>query len=222
MLNPQFRIQQVTPPCDQVLPAGAMITLHTLPYRMGRGMANQLHIEHPDISRRHACVHLVDDYYFVEDLGSRNGTLVNGTRLAEGERRRLQDGDTLQLASALSMEFVDPFATRRQTEVRPLRVHGLWLDTAAQVVLLGSQRITLPLAQYRLLAMLYARPGATVARSEIAEALWSADVELTEQMIDNTVSRLRAQLQKYDANHEYIVTVRGRGYQFVQRPKERN
>lgn len=222
MLNPQFRIQHVTPPCDQALPLGAMITLHTLPYRMGRGTANQLRIEHPDISRRHACVHLVDDYYFVEDLGSRNGTLVNGARLAEGERRRLQDGDTLQLASALSMEFVDPFATRRQTEVRPLRVHGIWLDTAAQVVLLGSQRITLPLPQYRLLAMLYARPGATVTRSEIAEALWSADVELTEQMIDNTVSRLRAQLQKYDANHEYIVTVRGRGYQFVQRPKERN
>jgi DNA-binding response OmpR family regulator len=36
-------------------------------------------------------------------------------------------------------------------------------------------------------------------------------------MIDNTVSRLRANLQKHDGDHEYIVTVRGFGYQFVPR-----
>jgi DNA-binding response OmpR family regulator len=61
-----------------------------------------------------------------------------------------------------------------------------------------------------------------MTRSEIAKALWSTDVELTEQMIDNTVSRLRANLQKYDASHEYIVTVRGRGYQFVQMPRAKD
>jgi DNA-binding response OmpR family regulator len=199
-----------------------MVTLHTLPYLIGRGLTNQLRVEHPDVSRRHACVHLLDDYYAVEDLGSRNGTLVNGARLAAGEQRRLRDGDTIQLASALSLVFVDPFITRQQPDLQPLSVHGLWLDTEAQVVLLGNQRITLPVLQHRLLALLYARPGLTMTRSEIAKALWSTDVELTEQMIDNTVSRLRANLQKYDASHEYIVTVRGRGYQFVQMPRAKD
>ncbi len=216
MLHPQLRIEQVAPAFEQVLPPGAEITLHSLPFTIGRGFANQLRVEHPDVSRRHACLRLHDDYYVVEDLGSRNGTLVNGVRLAAGEQRRLQDGDTIQLASAISMVFADPFVTQEQADVRPMRVHGLWLDPQTQIVLVGSERVELPAQQYRLLALLYMRGGAVVSRQEIAEALWSIGVELTEQMIDNTVSRLRANLQKVDANHEYVVTVRGRGYQFVQ------
>lgn len=41
-------------------------------------------------------------------------------------------------------------------------------------------------------------------------------------IIGVTASRLRANLQKHDANHEYIVTVRGRGYQFVQMPRAKD
>jgi len=44
-------------------------------------------------SRRHAQVLNTDGVIAIEDLGSTNGTKVNGQRLAEGERRTLAGGD---------------------------------------------------------------------------------------------------------------------------------
>ena len=215
MLSPQLRVLHVAAPCDGALPPGSVITVHAMPFLMGRGFANHLKIDHPDVSRRHACVRLVDDYYLVEDLNSRNGTLVNNARLGAHEQRKLDNGDIIQLATAISLTFIDPFVTQARLGVRPLHAHGLWLDSKTQDVLVNGQPVLLPAQQYRLLALLYTRPG-VVPREEIAQALWSVGVDLTEQMIDNTISRLRANLKQYEARHEYIVTVRGRGYQFVQ------
>jgi pSer/pThr/pTyr-binding forkhead associated (FHA) protein len=48
------------------------------------------------VSRRHARIILRDGQYFVEDLGSTNGTFVNrGKRLAPGVRHALNDGDEI-------------------------------------------------------------------------------------------------------------------------------
>jgi HD-GYP domain-containing protein (c-di-GMP phosphodiesterase class II) len=52
------------------------------------------------ISRRHARIRRRGANYFVEDLHSRNGTLVCGERLAPGAWHALRDGDELALASA--------------------------------------------------------------------------------------------------------------------------
>lgn len=48
------------------------------------------------VSRRHARISLADGKYFVEDLGSTNGTFVNrGKRLTPGNREPLLDGDEI-------------------------------------------------------------------------------------------------------------------------------
>lgn len=48
------------------------------------------------VSRRHARITMLDGKYFVEDLGSTNGTFVNrGKRLPAGERQPLKDGDEI-------------------------------------------------------------------------------------------------------------------------------
>jgi len=48
------------------------------------------------ISRRHARITMVEGKYFVEDLGSTNGTFVNrGKRLSPGKRQPLKDGDEI-------------------------------------------------------------------------------------------------------------------------------
>lgn len=48
------------------------------------------------VSRRHARVTFRDGQYFVEDLGSTNGTFVNrGKRLSPGTRQSLKDGDEI-------------------------------------------------------------------------------------------------------------------------------
>ncbi|WP_229428978.1 HD domain-containing phosphohydrolase [Massilia sp. ST3] len=52
------------------------------------------------ISRRHARIRRRGATYFIEDLHSRNGTFVDGERLAPGNWHALRDGEELALASA--------------------------------------------------------------------------------------------------------------------------
>jgi len=48
------------------------------------------------VSRRHARIFFTDDKYFIEDLGSTNGTFVNkGPRLAQGVPQELKSGDEI-------------------------------------------------------------------------------------------------------------------------------
>ena len=48
------------------------------------------------VSRRHARITLSNGQYFLEDLGSTNGTFINrGKRLSPGQRQALCDGDEI-------------------------------------------------------------------------------------------------------------------------------
>ncbi|PJF33407.1 MAG: hypothetical protein CUN57_02270, partial [Phototrophicales bacterium] len=53
---------------------------------------------HYGVSRRHAVMTLVDDFLYIEDLGSTNGTRINGFQLASKQRYRLRDGDEIEFA----------------------------------------------------------------------------------------------------------------------------
>jgi pSer/pThr/pTyr-binding forkhead associated (FHA) protein len=61
---------------------------------VGRGREADLVLSEPTISRSHAAVERVAGKWFVADLNSTNGTLVNGTRTT---RAALADGDEIQL-----------------------------------------------------------------------------------------------------------------------------
>lgn len=53
------------------------------------------------VSREHACIFQRGNAVEVEDLGSTNGTLLNGKRLAPYMPKPLKDGDQLQLGKLL-------------------------------------------------------------------------------------------------------------------------
>jgi hypothetical protein len=61
--------------------------------RVGRGEENDLRPEDVKVSRHHAELHLDDDELEVIDLGSTNGTFVNGERLPPNQARKLKPGD---------------------------------------------------------------------------------------------------------------------------------
>jgi pSer/pThr/pTyr-binding forkhead associated (FHA) protein len=48
---------------------------------IGRDLANEISINDPEVSRRHARIFLQGSNYVIEDLGSTNGTFINGQRL---------------------------------------------------------------------------------------------------------------------------------------------
>lgn len=85
-----------------------------------------------DVSARHAAIVRRDDQWFVQDVGSRNGTFVNGRRIT-GETR-LSDTDQIRLGEhGPLIEFrLAPDATPDGVS-RPLATHGTrpTLPTAA-------------------------------------------------------------------------------------------
>ena len=64
---------------------------------IGRSSACDLVVDDDTVSRRHAALELRDGTWRLRDLGSRNGTWVNGRRAADVEVRA---GDELQLGGA--------------------------------------------------------------------------------------------------------------------------
>jgi pSer/pThr/pTyr-binding forkhead associated (FHA) protein len=63
---------------------------------LGRDMGNTIHIKRPRVSRRHACILWDGEFYAISDLGSSNGTFVNGDKITE-VAHRLNDGDEIAL-----------------------------------------------------------------------------------------------------------------------------
>jgi len=61
---------------------------------IGRGRTADVLLAEPTISRAHAAIAFDGEVFQVEDLGSTNGTRLNGARRERGE---LADGDELQL-----------------------------------------------------------------------------------------------------------------------------
>jgi len=53
---------------------------------------------HYGVSRHHAVMSLLDGYLYIEDLGSTNGTRINGFQLTSKQKYRLRDGDEIEFA----------------------------------------------------------------------------------------------------------------------------
>ncbi|MHC5111629.1 MAG: SpoIIE family protein phosphatase [Planctomycetota bacterium] len=71
------------------------------PLVMGRDSACDVWIDDPAASRRHARFSQTAEGFSVEDLNSKNGTLVNGNPIddAHGRQRFLFDGDVIEIGS---------------------------------------------------------------------------------------------------------------------------
>ncbi len=76
-------------------PRPPVLVPRTRPVVLGRSAECDLPIDSPRASRRHAQVRLDGDRVVVEDLGSRNGTFVNGERLTG--TRPLSGGDRIDV-----------------------------------------------------------------------------------------------------------------------------
>ena len=57
------------------------------------------------VSRIHCDIRVEGDSFFIEDVGSSNGTYVNHTPLLEGNRHRLRPGDRIALGKGDKMTF---------------------------------------------------------------------------------------------------------------------
>src|SRR5208283_380837 len=68
--------------------------------RLGRDASNALQLHDTEVSRLHAEIRRIDDAYVIADLGSSNGTFVNGQQVRE---RPLASGDQIQLGGTVML-----------------------------------------------------------------------------------------------------------------------
>ena len=97
--------------------AGILIGQYSLDKRLllGRAEHNQICLPAPDVSRHHATIIRDGDNFYVEDLDSVNGLLINGEL---SKRRKLEDRDVIAIGP-FHITFAAPSANEVGSEARP-------------------------------------------------------------------------------------------------------
>lgn len=188
---------------------------------LGRDSDCDIIIPLRQVSRHHARVSFGEDGAVITDLGSKNGTYVNGDRVEESSL--LNDGDELQISLAQHFIYLSSDATM-PLEGLPLDIQKrqLLVDFGARRVWIMDQEIDPPLSasQFNLLQTLFEQHGEVVSRLDLIEAVWGKAAEgVTEQALDALVRRLRDRLAEINPEREYIVTVRGHGLRLDNPPR---
>ncbi|GJM40164.1 MAG: hypothetical protein DHS20C20_04460 [Ardenticatenaceae bacterium] len=198
---------------------GQRWTIENDDFLIGRGSDCHIVLPERQVSRYHVRITQENGRYIVHDLGSRNGTHLNGSQI-DGQAV-LQDGDEISIALAVKLVFVGTDATIPLTFEPPTAEGRLQIDVAARAVLLNGKELDPPLslAQFRLLELLYNADGAVCSRDAIVEVVWPGTdgLGVSEQAIDALVRRLRDRLAEVD-EFNYIVTVRGHGFRIDNEP----
>lgn len=96
--------------CWAILP-GSRVPLPPGTYLVGRDPAAHLWLDAAGVSRHHACITVAPDCAVIEDLGSKNGTRVRGSRLSGPAV--LADGDEVRVGPArFTVRFMDVPSTK--------------------------------------------------------------------------------------------------------------
>jgi len=200
--------------------AGQSWTIKSDIFSIGRGGECDLTLPERQVSRTHVKILHDNGHYLLQDLGSKNGTHLNGKKV-ESTTVPLFDGDEIQIALAVKIVFVGTDATVPLSFDPPVITGNLVLDIDRRTVTVKDTYMDPPLslAQFRLLQLLYEAGGAVCSRDAIVDAVWpdTGGMGVTEQAIDALIRRLRDRLSDVDG-YNYVVTVRGHGFRMDNAP----
>lgn len=184
-------------------------------FLIGRGEDCDIVLLDRQVSRHHARIKRTPKGFVIEDLGSKNHTHLNGVRIES--KIVLQDGDEIQVALAVRLNFIGSEATLPLSVDEAIRfgIGRLRMEVQAHRVWVNEKEIDPPLSppQFRLLELLYKSAG-VVTRDEIASHVWPGTdgIGVSDQAIDALVRRLRDRIYEVDSEHKYVITVRGHGF----------
>ncbi|TET54492.1 MAG: FHA domain-containing protein [Anaerolineales bacterium] len=104
----QLVVEQGPQPGQGFMLVRALLTI-------GRDAGNDIVISHPEISRQHTRITRQGELVIVEDMGSTNGTFVNGVLLKSPHT--LSDGDVIGMGDAVTLVYHAVEASAAKTVV---------------------------------------------------------------------------------------------------------
>ena len=176
------------------------------------------------VSRRHFSLRFDVDTYYISDLGSTNGTQVNGVRLQPSVEHILRDGAQVHLAGErVQLVFHEVICTENLTipvdastpPPRPSATPSeLLVDSSTRSVFVrGVELAVLPRKEFDILECLFQNKGTAVSRDTIAAAGWpERSDEIPNQDIDQYIRRLRLKVEENASEPKIIITRTGFGY----------
>jgi len=187
---------------------------------IGRDRDSTLRLDSPYVSRPHARIEFRDGVATYTDLRSRNGSRLNGQRIAG--TIHLQANDVITIGDATIECLADTSSIgRTRTLVGPLDDNSapdrLYLDPRTYEVRLGDRPLDRRLSaqEFELLRVLYEHRDRVCKRQELGDAVWGANKWDT-NMLHKLMHRLKDKVEP-DAEHpRYVQTVPWVGYRLIE------
>jgi phosphate regulon transcriptional regulator PhoB len=92
---------------------------------------------------------------------------------------------------------------------------GLHIDFGSYRVTLNGRPTDLSSREFKLLQFFTSHPGRVYSRDQLLDRVWGDEAFVEPRTVDVHISRLRAAIEPDKENPQYILTVRGIGYKFV-------
>jgi two-component system alkaline phosphatase synthesis response regulator PhoP len=93
----------------------------------------------------------------------------------------------------------------------------LEIDLDKRKVWMAGQEVQLTPTEFNLLRFLAEHPGKVFGRETLLDEVWGWDVAVDSRAVDKNIAELRKELEPNPSVPQYILTVRGVGYQFRER-----
>lgn len=113
-------------------------------------------------------------------------------------------------------------ATPPLRETQQILMHGpVRLDLEKRRLSVEDETVSLTPHEYALLEALMAAPGRTFTRDELLNRIYPrGEAVVIDRVVDVHIGKLRQKIEPTPADPCYILTVRGIGYRFADRPAE--
>jgi hypothetical protein len=181
------------------------------------------------ISRQHLEILKQDDRYWVKDLGSTNGTLLNDDRIIAGNLYELKHNAKIGLGvEGTSAHTVLVFKESEDTNIMRGKkstgegtfpaVSWLKIDEGKKEAVVDGKQKKLSKKEYDLLLLLYRNAGNICSRDEIIEAVWPESQDpsaISDATIDQLIHRLREKVEPEPTRPSRIISKKAFGYMLV-------
>lgn len=184
---------------------------------------NAIALNDPFISRHHAEISYSGGCFFIRDLNSKNGTMVNGETVEAMTDCRLGDNDIIDLAGVITIRFRQTEGTQAVAKEQIIDPAGqsIAVDEQTRDAWVDGQRLepTLTRKEFELLSLLYRNMNKACSKEDIASHVWQNDF-VTDEQIEQYIYRIRKRVEADPSKPERIITLRGYGYKLVSEEKQ--